>query len=52
MTFTRELGGVDCQSALFSLTRDDCGHRPDVPNHRVFAVITEMFRITPNVIHN
>ena len=40
MTFKREWrGGVDCQSALFSLTQ-------------VSAVIVSMFRITPNVIYN
>ena len=52
MTFNlEEFGGVDCQSALLSLTCGVCGHcRCSAP--RVFAVITEMFRNTPNVIDN
>ena len=52
MTFKRELERVDCQSALFSLTRGVCGHHLDVPLHWVFAVINEMFRITPNVFRS
>ena len=31
----RELEGVDCQSALFSLTRGVCGRRLVVPHHGI-----------------
>ena len=48
-------GGVRGEGLVVSLhcsvsPRGVCGHRYDVPHHQVFAVITKMFRITPNVI--